>query len=621
MLRRELKEVLILLVFSIILYEYLTVSTVLFVAAGTVFVGLKVRLSKLVRNLIALGIFATYWITYGKVIDPEVGLNFLVSIVVLKLLEKDSLRDQYMILFGLILVISAGSLFEKTLPFVIFFILSFFILIQDFYKGLNLSWKIKDIFQIFFWVLPLTLLLFFFAPRILNPIPLQSNQTRPGEIGYTSDVNISQIESLTGNDRPVFQAILSRPVSQERLYWRGNVLAFSDGWNWIKMGEGSGNNKVGVIDVGEQQQEIVEQSIRMFTREDYFFTLDSPLQIRLASTEVNLLDKKSLSQDRWRWIPRYEVLSSLALHFKNDSPSEQAYLRVPLKKEDREWILDTFTGNTLEEVSREVQQYFYSQKFSYSLAPGKVTGFREFMKDKKIGFCSHYASALGLILRVKGIPSRLVSGFMGGTYNSYANFYQISQNDAHVWVEALENNVWRRLDPTGWISPDRVSLGGEAFMQSVTAQGATLAFMRRNFSWVRDFQQWFAQWDFRFYQWLEQMDYYGQEAWLMRLNLKRQWLYYGMMLIIGCFGLVYAWVISRKKDHAKNHPYGYLWESFANGLKRNGLPGELTSLSEIKNNIEGHPEFQLIFEDLIQLSFADNKEVNIKMLKQRLSRL
>ncbi len=62
-----------------------------------------------------LGIFASYWLIYGKVIDPEVGLNFLTSVIVLKMLEKESRRDQYMIFFGLILLLSTGALFEKNL--------------------------------------------------------------------------------------------------------------------------------------------------------------------------------------------------------------------------------------------------------------------------------------------------------------------------------------------------------------------------------------------------------------------------------------------------------------------------------------------------------------------------
>ena len=37
---------------------------------------------------------------------------------------------------------------------------------------------------------------------------------------------------------------------------------------------------------------------------------------------------------------------------------------------------------------------------------------KAFFTNKK-GLCSHYASATALILRAKGIPSRLVSGFMG----------------------------------------------------------------------------------------------------------------------------------------------------------------------------------------------------------------
>ena len=207
-IRTEIKEAIIILVFSGLMIETLSIPTIAVVLAGVIMVWFRKKPNRVIRNILTLGLFGAYWMTYGKVIDPEVGMNFLTSIVVIKLLEKETERDRYMMFFGLILLVSAGSLFQRSLSFVCFFGLSFFILIQDFYKNLQLKARVTDLFKSLIWVLPFTAFLFFFVPRMINPFQLEKGTPKEGEIGYTADVNISDIESLSSNDSPVFQVVL-----------------------------------------------------------------------------------------------------------------------------------------------------------------------------------------------------------------------------------------------------------------------------------------------------------------------------------------------------------------------------------------------------------------------------
>jgi hypothetical protein len=250
----------------------------------------------------------------------------------------------------------------------------------------------------------------------------------------------------------------------------------------------------------------------------------------------------------------------------------------------------------------------------------------EFMSNKKAGFCSHYSSALALILRVKKIPSRLVSGFMGGMYNRFAGFYLVSQNDAHVWVEAYENGRWRRLDPTSWIAPDRIMEGGSALMMAASSKSAFQK-IRFNFGFMNSFNQWFEQWDYRFYQWLEEMDYYGQEALLEKLKIKKEWfLTLGPMLLALFMGL-YSWHIylQRRKEETQLTVVETLWFSFSEKLSRKGLELPLHSVQGAKlalHNFE-HNEKHLIlevFEKLVAVSFGNKSEM-IPEVKQALKKL
>ena len=53
------------------------------------------------------------------------------------------------------------------------------------------------------------------------------------------------------------------------------------------------------------------------------------------------------------------------------------------------------------------------------------------------GHCEYFASAMAVMLRIVGIPSRVATGFQGGEYNPISGWHLIRASDAHSWVEAF----------------------------------------------------------------------------------------------------------------------------------------------------------------------------------------
>jgi hypothetical protein len=614
----EIKQVLIVTIFAFLLVETLTSATIAFVILGGALILLGKIPGPFIRNLMSLGIFAIYWGTYGKIIDPEVGLNFLTSIIVIKMLEKESRRDNYMIFFGLLLLISAGSLFQKNIMYVFFFGVSFFILIQDFYSFLKLPSGPVSLFKNLLWILPITAFFFFFAPRLLNPFQIESSLPKDGEIGYTPDLNVSAIEALSSNDRIVFRAVVMKQLASGSLYWRGNTIIFTDGWNWNSMPEIRPQTDVLLSPLKKNQ--FFEQSIRTFSRQDFFFGLDYPAIISTKRGVTELGESRTLSQKQWEHQFRYTVYSELG---SDQLPTQMSkkMIRTGLRPEDKKWIHQTFRSDQLPELTKEIQRYFQKENFSFSLSPGRVSSFGSFMQDKKIGFCSHYASALALILRTKNIHSRLVSGFLGGSYNKFAGFYQITQNDAHVWVEAFHEGKWLRLDPTTWVAPDRISLGGEAFLQkSNSFSFISRAFNSNQLEWFRNLQQWFIQWDFKFNTWLDELDYYGQDALLERLKLKREWVMRMIPAVLIIFILLYGYFISREKRKISKSEY--LWQIFHEKMKKKGLHLSLFSIKEIDEKLEHEgPKVNEVWNDLIRFSYSTRSIVPYSELKKKIQSL
>ena len=69
------------------------------------------------------------------------------------------------------------------------------------------------------------------------------------------------------------------------------------------------------------------------------------------------------------------------------------------------------------------------------------------------GHCEYFASAMVVLARAEGRAARLVNGFAGGQRNEVGGFVEVTQADAHAWVEVhFERSGWVRFDPT---PPDR----------------------------------------------------------------------------------------------------------------------------------------------------------------------
>lgn len=106
-----------------------------------------------------------------------------------------------------------------------------------------------------------------------------------------------------------------------------------------------------------------------------------------------------------------------------------------------------------EEMARRLDDYLKnSGEFLYTLNanvqdPG-IDPLEDFLFNRKVGHCEYFASALAMMLRCVGIPSRLVSGFKGGDYSKPSGLFEVEERHAHAWVEAYINERWVILDPT-----------------------------------------------------------------------------------------------------------------------------------------------------------------------------
>lgn len=101
--------------------------------------------------------------------------------------------------------------------------------------------------------------------------------------------------------------------------------------------------------------------------------------------------------------------------------------------------------------------------------PAGVDTVDRFLFVTRRGFCEQIASAMAVMLRTQGIPTRLVTGYGPGTWNPLTGYYEVKQSDAHAWLEVYYPGIgWVPYDPTFGV-PTASGSGAHFIAQEVVA--------------------------------------------------------------------------------------------------------------------------------------------------------
>jgi transglutaminase-like putative cysteine protease len=74
--------------------------------------------------------------------------------------------------------------------------------------------------------------------------------------------------------------------------------------------------------------------------------------------------------------------------------------------------------------------------------------------DSHEGYCNYYASAMVVLARSVGIPSRLAVGYGGGEFDDETGLYAVRERDTHAWVEVyFPQYGWVEFEPTASEQP------------------------------------------------------------------------------------------------------------------------------------------------------------------------
>ncbi len=104
-------------------------------------------------------------------------------------------------------------------------------------------------------------------------------------------------------------------------------------------------------------------------------------------------------------------------------------------------------------IAREIEGRF-QRTFDYTLDTSDFSNeedhLTQFLTTARRGHCEYFATAMALMLRARGIPSRVVNGYISDEWSeSGGGYYVVRQQNAHSWVEAfIIGRGWTMFDPT-----------------------------------------------------------------------------------------------------------------------------------------------------------------------------
>lgn len=313
--------------------------------------------------------------------------------------------------------------------------------------------------------------LFLLLPRIAFGMYSRPEGKLRMTSGFSESVELGAIGAIKESDAVVMKVRLNNPPGPlpADLKWRGIALDTYDGRSWSK----SNVTRQRVSPEGDYfRLERSIQGTRLLTQTFFVEALTTDVvfashKVLAVSSDLGFLQRDSggsihtLRHDTRKI--RYRAVSDITAPDPDLIPSRPGPLPEPIGKtclqlpalDARIAVLARkATGAASHPYDKALSlERYLRTSYEYSLelkgSPRTRDPLAAFLFDIRKGHCEYFASAMAIMLRQLGIPSRLVNGFRAGEYNRLADAFVVRQYDAHSWVEAyFAPYGWVEFDPT-----------------------------------------------------------------------------------------------------------------------------------------------------------------------------
>lgn len=406
----------------------------------------------------------------------QATVHLVIFLAVVKLFTAKTTRDFFYLEIIAFLEILAASILSASATFFVALALFLFFTVATFasgeirrsgsiqqhaVRGVNgVGFRLSALTgSVTLGILLLSSVLFFLLPRTARAAFQHLISERYHIAGFSNEVNLGRIGELKRQQTPIAHIRAFNGSGQmPQMRWRGSALRIFDGHRWSNPPAEHGEQlrpQRGLIQLAEDEQRRkpgrrIAYEVNLQTiASDTIFIAGTPEFLQTSISYVTRMPDDGLkagfnTQDGLR----YGVYSYL------DAPIVPP--QITTRSRIEHLLLPNVDNRVIElarslNSPRQIEQYL-RKNFAYSLdlpatPPNDPTTY--FLFERRAGHCEYFASAMAVMLRAIGVPSRVVTGFSGGVFNDVSGWYVLRAADAHSWVEAwVDGQGWVTFDPT-----------------------------------------------------------------------------------------------------------------------------------------------------------------------------
>ena len=310
-------------------------------------------------------------------------------------------------------------------------------------------------------IFPIIIIFYLLFPRA--EVNFRLFDPSASSLGIPDSINLGSFREFSNSEEPVF-TLINKNYKKDELYFRvkifdymeknkswrptSNIYMYNTFKNHIKINKGQ--------NTGETYEVILEphkgrwipslSNSKLLTNDNTI--MENPFNQNFSSR--NPIDRKR------------------KLEFLKYKPNQELYFRLldyytllpdTISNDLKNWAEENKKNRTDKEYLNTILQTFANGSYYYNLSPENLSenSYADFFLKNKEGYCEYFAGTFVLLARLANIPSRIVSGYLGGDLNDVGDFYVFRQKDAHAWAEVwFENEGWVRVDPTKFVPAENV---------------------------------------------------------------------------------------------------------------------------------------------------------------------
>jgi len=342
-----------------------------------------------------------------------------------------------------------------------------------------INWGMLLKFSLFSFILLFFMtLIFIFFPRIGLGLFSLAESPRENIIGFGDEMIVGNMGSTDLDDSIVFRYYklgdLEPLPTRDNIYWRVTTYTYFDGSKWKHIDEKYELYPYrGYFYFFKYKGDIRRGSVKVILSRLYSEYLPVPStayrlkfvrrenlkrevigSLIVGGDKSIILNTRKLFLELDHYLVDYFKRGGGIFGYKILEKDLKKYLQLP---KDLPSSIIELSKRLLSKEKDNISKArtlvrFFHKEFSYDLKVDykpTIEGIERFLFKDRRGYCEYFATAMVLLLRASGVPSRIVAGYLGGSLNKFGRYYTVTNRNAHSWVEVYSPKYgWIEFDPT-----------------------------------------------------------------------------------------------------------------------------------------------------------------------------